>query len=244
VGVAVGIANGLAVTWLKVTPLIATLAMGTLLVGVGLLITGGAPKGSIAPAFAAFGSGHAGGIPLTLIVWAGVAVAVGIAMASTWGRRVYAAGANGRAAYFAGVRVRTVTVSAYALSGLLAALAGLLLVAYSGSPSLGVGDQYIFESIAAAAVGGTLLSGGIGSIAASTGGAVFLSILTSFTTALHVAAGSSYIVQGVVIVVALLAYRLHRSRRRLDGAPHLQQQKATKIQEDVIKDAQSTGSQS
>ena len=81
---------------------------------------------------------------------------------TTFGRRVYAVGVNPRAAFLSGVGVRGVTVALYMLSGVFAALAGIALVAYGGQPSLGLGDPYLFESIAAVVVGGVSILGGRG----------------------------------------------------------------------------------
>ena len=81
---------------------------------------------------------------------------------TTFGRRVYAVGVNPRAAFLSGIGVRGVTVALYTLSGVFAALAGIALVGYGGQPSLGLGDPYLFESIAAVVVGGVSILGGRG----------------------------------------------------------------------------------
>jgi ribose transport system permease protein len=96
---------------------------------------------------------------------------------TTFGRRVYATGNNPRAGYLSGVNVRLLTVSLYALSGLFASLTGLLLMAYGGKATLGMGDPYLFQSIAAIVVGGIYILGGRGHYLGALAGAITLTAL-------------------------------------------------------------------
>ncbi len=205
---AVGLANGLVVTRLGVTPLIATLGMNAILFGAALVYTGGAPHGAIAIGFQRIGSGSVLGFPAATLVWLFVALAVAWACRATvYGRALYAVGANPRAARLMGVPVaRTVTL-AYGGSALLAGVGGLLLTAYIGAPSLGIGTQFMLTSIAAAVIGGTALTGGIGSVVGTIGGTLFITELSSFTNIVRVSTGMQYVVQGVIIGASVLAYR-------------------------------------
>ena len=206
-GLAVGVMNGVFVAFLRVTPLISTLAMNACLFGAALLYTNGAPNGSSAPGFAVFGQGHLAGIPASTICWLAIAIALAFVLRrSTFGRWIYATGANGTAARLMGVPVRFVLVSAYALSGLMATFAGLLLTSYIGSPSLGAGNQYLLTSVAAAVVGGAALTGGIGTIAGAVGGALFITEADSFTTVSHLSTGAQDVVQGAIIAISVLIY--------------------------------------
>jgi ribose/xylose/arabinose/galactoside ABC-type transport system permease subunit len=208
-----GVANGILVTVIGITPLIATLGTNSILFGAALVYTGGAPRGEAAPAFELIGTGTVLGIPNPTLIW----LAIGLAMAwltraTVFGRWLYATGANTEAAAMAGVPVERVTVAAYALSSLLAAAGGLLLTAYIGSPSLGIGNPFLFTAIAAVVVGGAALTGGVGSMIATIGGAVFITELNSFTNIIRVSSGTQFMVQGFIIIASVLIYR------RLSGA--------------------------
>ncbi|MFI6481757.1 ABC transporter permease [Nonomuraea sp. NPDC050663] len=205
VGAAAGLANGLGVAWLGVPAVVMTLGMNGVLQGLSLGLSKGltcATCGSYAP------EPLRGLFPLgALLVWAGVALLVTVVLTlTTFGRRVYAVGVNPRAAYLAGVGVRGVTVALYTLSGVFAALAGVMLVGYGGQPSLGLGDPYLFESIAAVVVGGVSILGGRGHYAGVVAGALTLVAVTTFLQAQRVPEYGRLMIYGLVILVILLAY--------------------------------------
>lgn len=213
----VGLVNGLLVAAAGVTPLIVTLATNSILFGAALVSTGGAPRGSVAPGFAQLGQGHLFGFPASALCWLALAVAlVWLLRRTVYGRRLYAVGANPRAAALMGVAVGRHLVSAYVLSSLLAACGGLLITAYVGLPSLGIGNQFLLSSVAAAVVGGTLLTGGVGGVGGTVGGALFITMLTSFTNILRVSTGTQFVLQGIIIAAAVVLYPIvgGRSGRR------------------------------
>jgi ribose/xylose/arabinose/galactoside ABC-type transport system permease subunit len=113
-----------------------------------------------------------------------------------------------------GVPVRSVQASAYVLSALTATLGSLLLTAYVGTPSLGIGNQFLFSSVAAAVVGGTALTGGIGSVLATVGGAIFITELDSFTNIIQINTGTQMVLQGAIIAASVLLYRTIARKRR------------------------------
>lgn len=205
----VGLVNGLLVTVFAITPLIATLAMNAVLFGAALVYTGGAPRGDTAPAFQIIGTGSVAGIPAPTLIWLAIAALMVVLTRMTiFGRWLYAVGANARAAALIGVPVERVIVSAYVLSALLAGIGGLLLTAYIGSASLGIGNQFLLTSVAAVVVGGAALTGGVGSVIATVGGAIFITELASFTTIIRASTGTQYVVQGAVIIISVVAYRV------------------------------------
>jgi ribose transport system permease protein len=211
---AVGLINGSLITLARVTPLVATLGTNSILFGGALVYTGGAPHGSISPEFAVCGQGHIFGLPVSTVCW----LAIGLAMTwitrqTTFGRRLYAVGANPAAARLMGVPVNRMLICAYILSSVMACLGGLLLTSYIGSPSLGIGDQFLLTSVAAVVVGGTALSGGWGSILGTIGGALFITELNSFTNIVRVSTGSRFVLQGAVIALSVLMYHLVGSKR-------------------------------
>jgi len=209
IGAVVGFINGLLVAVLRVAPIIATLAMNSILFGAALVYTGGAPHGAASPMFNLLGQGSVFHLPASAICWLAVALGLAYAMRrTTYGRWLYAVGANERAARLMGVPTRAVLVAAYGLSAVLAVLGGLLLTAYIGNPSLGIGNQFLLTSVVAVVVGGTALTGGVGSVAATIGGALFVTELNSFTNIAQASTGAQYVIQGVLIALSVVAYRM------------------------------------
>jgi ribose transport system permease protein len=212
---AAGFINGVLVTVIGITPLVATLGANSILFGAALVYTGGAPRGEAADVFELIGTGRVFGIPAPTLIWIALAGALFVGTRLTvYGRWLYATGENSQAARLLGVPVERVTVSAYMLSAVMAALGGLLLTAYVGSPSLGIGNQFLFTSVAAVVVGGAALKGGIGGVLATVGGAIFITELSSFTNIVRVSTGTQFVLQGAIIVLSVLAYRQFSARSR------------------------------
>jgi len=215
----VGLLNGIIITLLKVTPLIATLAMNSILFGAALVYTGGAPHGDAAPGFQWIGAGNLFGLPVSMIVWLAIALAVAWVLRKTvYGRWLYATGANATAARLMGVPVVPIVISAYVASSVLAALGGLLFTAYIGAPSLGIGNSFLLTSVAAVVVGGTVLTGGVGSVIATIGGTIFITELNSFTNVIQITTGTQMVLQGSIIALSVLLYRLIANSPRAQRA--------------------------
>ena len=176
-GAMVGLVNGLCIAYLAVPAVVMTLAMNGIMEGLTLGRTQGLTCetcGSYAPT-SLQNAIHAqvAGIPVELILWFGVILLVTFVLSfTTFGRKIYSTGNNAVASYLAGVNVRVVTVVLYMLSGFFAALAGILLVAYSGQATLGLGDPFLFQSIAAAVIGGVSILGGRGHYLGTVAGAI------------------------------------------------------------------------
>jgi ribose transport system permease protein len=220
IGLAVGAVNGLLVTKARIVPLIVTLAMQAVLFGGALLLTGGIPSGGVPKEFQVIGQGRFFAFPVAAIIW--IALTIGFAILTrrtVYGRRLYAVGSNPRAAHMAGVPVDPTLIAAYAMSGLTAAIAGLVVTAYIGLPALQSGDKYQLPSIAAVAVGGTALSGGIGGVVLSAGGALFMTELGSITNVLQVGTGAQFVIQGAAIVLGTALYSLAQRRRVASPSP-------------------------
>ena len=215
----IGLLNGVIITVLKVTPLIATLAMNSILFGAALVYTGGAPHGDAAPGFQWIGAGNLFGLPVSMIVWLAISLAVAWILRKTvYGRWLYATGANAAAAGLMGVPVVPIVISAYVASAVLAALGGLLFTAYIGAPSLGIGNAFLLTSVAAVVVGGTLLTGGVGSVIATIGGTIFITELNSFTNVIQITTGTQMVLQGSIIALSVLLYRLIANSPRAQRA--------------------------
>lgn len=206
-GVATGVVNGIGIVKFKIPPLIMTLATMSVLKGVSLFLMP-APGGMVAMGFAdafALSWGPVSVMGLSVLALYGIFF---IMLSSTrTGRNMYAAGGDLANARKTGIPVTKVTILGYALSGLLAAVAGIVLAAriFSGDPI--VGDAYSMDSIAAAVVGGTSLLGGIGGVIGSLAGALLISLTKNVLNMLNVFAYYQYIVKGVILVLALLLFQ-------------------------------------
>jgi ribose transport system permease protein len=210
-GLALGAVNGFGVAYLAVPAVVMTLAMNGIMEGLTLGLTKGltcASCSSYAPrVLQDVVHTDVIGIPADLILWLGVAALASVVLAfTTYGRKVYATGNNQTAAFLAGVNVKLVTLSLYALSGMFAALAGIVLVSYSGQPTLGMGDPYLFHSIAAAVIGGISILGGRGNYLGTVAGAVSLVALISLLQAENMPEYGRSIVYGVAILVVLVLF--------------------------------------
>lgn len=212
IGGLAGLVNGVIITRLRVPPLVVTLGMFSILQGIAYVYTGGAPKGEISPALKFVGTGFVGNVPTAVFFWIACTLAgIVILRKTVYGRQLYAVGGNPRASRLSGVHADRVVVLAYVFSGLLAAIAGLILSGYIGTGTLTIGDGRNLDSIAAAVVGGTSLSGGVGTAIGSAGGALFLAMLFSFLRFIGWPYTIQLMVQGLILAIA--AYAHVRSRR-------------------------------
>jgi ribose transport system permease protein len=199
-------ANGLGIALLRIPPFIMTLAVSTIVFGAALGLTSGQPQGTVAPALQTLATGKIAGLPYTvLIILVFFVLAATLQGRTVFGRRVYLLGSNPLAARLSGLRVNALTVAVYALSGLCAGLAGLLLAGYSGSATLDMGNSYLLPSIAAVVVGGASVAGGRGLYLGTLAGAILLNTLDTSISALGLSQGWRSILEGLVIAVALLA---------------------------------------
>lgn len=216
VGLACGIVNGLGIALLGVPAVVMTLGMNGIVQGLTLGATHGLTcSGCTSPAptdLVDAINGHVLGIDASLIIWLVVIVIVTFILAkTTFGRRTYAVGNSDRVSFLAGVNVRLMTIALYALSGFFAALAGIALVGFGGGATLGMGDPYLFQSIAAVVIGGTYILGGRGSYLGTVAGAVVLTALVGVLLAKSAPDYARDIVYGVVILAILLLYGRQRA---------------------------------
>lgn len=211
-GVLIGFINGALVAGLGLASFIVTLAALTYLRGVTYVGTDGRTLFSTELSYASLGSGALLGIPIPVLIMAAVfAVGWYVLNRTVFGRWVYAVGGNAEAARLAGIPVRRVLLTVYVISGLCAAVGGILASArlQSSVPDLGTG--YELSAIAAVVLGGTSLMGGRGSLIGTFVGAAIIGVLVNGMTLLDVSTFYQQIIQGVVIVLAVALDRL-RSR--------------------------------
>jgi erythritol transport system permease protein len=211
-GALMGAINGLAVTRLRVAPFIATLGMLYVARGIALLISDGAtfPNLQGSPdlgntGFVFLGSGTILGLPTP--IWLMIVVgALGafVAGKTPFGRQVYAIGGNERAAALAGVRVGRVKWTVYVISGVCAALAGLVIAAQLAAAHPATGETFELNAIAAVVLGGTSLSGGRGGVGGTLIGAFVIGVLSDGLILLGVSEFWQIVIKGLVIVVAVV----------------------------------------
>jgi ribose transport system permease protein len=203
-GLAVGLANGFGVAVVGISPIIMTLGMNGLVQGVVDVVTNGAGFLNAPSWVGTLGSGSTLGAPNILIAWGAVAiVAVVVLGNTTLGARLYATGSSSTASTFAGLRVRRVLIAAYAVDGLVATFGGILLCGYVGESYLGMGDPYLFMSVAAAVIGGVSIYGGRGSYIGVIGGALTLTLLGYLFAAFALGQAPSDVAEGVIVVLVV-----------------------------------------
>jgi ribose transport system permease protein len=214
-GAAAGLVNGLVVTFLRVTPFVATLATSTGLGGAALLIIDGKSV-SIGEALTPLGFGEVlGMIPALVVVAIAVCIAAGLVLRWTaFGRNAYAIGGNERAARLAGIPVARTKLLLYTLGGLLAGLGGVMLVARLGAASPGTGGLPLeLTVVAAVVIGGTALHGGSGTVVGTALGVVLLGVVTNAINLLQINANYQDVALGAVLLVAAVTNHLR-------GRPH------------------------
>jgi ribose transport system permease protein len=203
-GVLIGAINGAGVALFGVPPIIMTLAVNVILQGGILVYTGGTPQATAPSLIQFLAVGRLGPIPVVAIIWGVLAVGASVLLSKTaFGRQLYAVGSSATVAEFSGVPIVRTTILAYTLSGFTAALAGMLLTGYTAQAYLGMGDPYLFTSIAAVAIGGASILGGGGHYIGTIAGAFVLTILTGLLPALNLSNGALLIVYGVVILITV-----------------------------------------
>jgi ribose transport system permease protein len=218
-GALVGLVNGLVTTRLRVPSFIATLGMLLILDGAVFYWTDGAPKGSLTEGFRTLGRGGVDDVPVleqlpwSVVVFLAVGIGSVLLMRADLGKQFAAVGDNDRAAALSGVPVPRVRTIAFVLSGLLAALAGILLGGFAGV-SAQVGEGLEFQAITAVVLGGVVLGGGRGSVVAAIAGALTLEALFTLLNLLGVSGALEDTVEGLIIIaaVAFAAFRLRSDR--------------------------------
>lgn len=215
VGIAVGLMNGVGIHWLKIPPFIMTLGVGTVIQGIFLIYTKGAPKGNAAPLLKAIcGQSLVGIISGIVLIWALMAfIAILVLKRTPYGRKLYSVGINEQAARFSGIHTGRVIFSVYLISAVIAAISGFFLVGYTGTSFLDVGTSYNTKTIAAVIIGGTAITGGKGGYVGTIAGAVIMTILEDFLTIISIPEAGRQIMQGVIIILLVLLYSRERHKK-------------------------------
>jgi inositol transport system permease protein len=209
-GLAAGLINGFLIARTGIPPFIATLGMMVTARGIAKWYTRGQPVSMLTDSYAAIGSWI-----WPVIIFLAVAAIFHIVLRYTrYGKFTYAIGANVQAARVSGIDVGRHLIKVYAVAGLLAGLAGIVTSSRAISGQAGMGVMYELDAIAAAVIGGTSLSGGVGRITGTVIGTLILGVMTSGFTFLRVDAYYQEIVKGMIIVAAVVVDQ-YRQRNRM-----------------------------
>lgn len=214
-GLVAGVVNGALISWGRLPPFIVTLGTMSVARGAALLFTEGRPVSGFEPAFRAIATGRPAYVPAPVIVMAAVyLVAHFVLTRTTFGRYVYAIGGNEEATRLSGVAILFNKTMIYGVSGLMSAIAAVILTARLNSAQPIAGMMYELDAIAATVIGGTSLMGGEGSLGGTLIGALIMGVLRNGLNLLGVSSFLQQIVIGAVIVVAVLLDTLLKRKHR------------------------------
>ncbi|ERK72057.1 MULTISPECIES: ABC transporter permease [Leifsonia] len=203
-GFLAGAVNGILITALKLPPFIATLGTMSIYQGLAYVVTNGTPVYNVPTDFVLLLNSYIGGVPIVVVVVIVVAILAWLLLRRTvFGQNVIATGGSEETAWLSGVRVTRVKILVYGISGALAALAGLVIVARISAAQSEAGSPYLLTAIAAAVIGGANLMGGEGRIAGTLVGALILGALTNGLVLLNVPSFYEQIVTGAVVLIAV-----------------------------------------
>jgi ribose transport system permease protein len=220
-GVACGAVNGFLVEYLRLSPLVTTLATGQVMAGLASIWYGGGTNNLVVPQTwqRLTGDTFGGGISYILLIAVVAALLLSVVLSYTAvGRRLTAASTSPRAAAYQGIAARRYRAAAYLAAAVLYSLAGILFVGDIGTATLSLGNVYQLSTIVAVVLGGAALSGGRLHPAATVAGALFLSLINQDVAASGIAVGAQGVIQGAVLVLAMAAAAigtLRGIRRRL-----------------------------
>lgn len=200
----IGFLNGLAVANLRMPALIVTFASQTIFEGIAYMICGGIPIFGFSDEFAFIGQGYLAKIPFPIYLLAAAFLIGGfILVKAFFGRYIYAVGGNEDAAELSGIRVKGVKWLVYALSGLFAGIAGIVMLSRTNSGQPTAGKGYEFDVITAVVLGGVSVNGGSGKISNVLAGVLIIGMLSNGMVLLNVSSYSQMVVKGIILVIAV-----------------------------------------
>jgi len=221
-GLVFGAVNGFFIAYLKLTPFIVTLATMEIYKGIVFVITKGMPITGMPKSAQQLANGVIGGIlPNVVVIMAVICILLTIMLNKTkTGRYIYALGGNRNCARIVGVPIERIELLVYSLSGLLAAIAGVLMACKLASFQASIGESWQMDSITSAVLGGTSMAGGIGTVVGTIIGGLLSGVITTCITLLRVSSYWETIVTGAVVLIAVLIDALKDNaslRQRIRG---------------------------
>ncbi|CAN5769366.1 ABC transporter permease [soil metagenome] len=208
IAAAIGALNGIGIAVLGISPIVMTLAMGGILQAAALIYCNGSPVSLVPKALHWLMRGELLAVPP--VVWLMAPFVIGASLLlthTTFGRRLFAVGNSPRVAELAGVPVAPVLITSYALSAVCAACVGMMISGFGFQATLDMGDAFLMPSIAAAVMGGTLITGGRGHYVGMFGGALLLTALSTLLSGILLPAAARNIIFGGVVLMAVIALR-------------------------------------
>ena len=200
----IGYLNGLVITKLNLTPFIVTLAVSEISKGFVLVITKGSTIQGIKGTILQLGQGMLGAVPVPIIIFVLLCLLVTYVLRFTpFGRELFAIGGNPAAARLVGIQVKKKTRLVYMLSGIFAAFAGIMIACRYNSGQPTIGETWVMSSITAAVIGGTSMSGGIGSAFGTLVGALLMQLLQNSIVILNVSQYWEQVMTGGVVLIAV-----------------------------------------
>jgi putative xylitol transport system permease protein len=205
VGTSLGACNGILIAWVRLPAFVVTLGMLSAVRGLTLIYSRGMPISNLSPGFKFLGQGIAWGVPVPVLLFAATVLAAWIVLRYTiYGRRIYAVGGNIRSARTCGINASGIIFSVYVLMGAMSALAGLILTARTTAALPQAGVAYELDAIAAVVIGGTSLSGGVGSVVLTVVGVLIIGLLNNGLDLLGISSYYQQVIKGLMIVAAVL----------------------------------------
>ncbi|MDC7744393.1 ABC transporter permease [Rhizobium binxianense] len=216
IGCAIGAVNGLLIAYLEINPFVVTLGTMSILTGLATTISNGFPVFGVPEAFTyVFNQSRPLGLPAPLVAAIALAALLHLLLTrTTFGRILYLIGDNARAAMVAGRNVKLHLFLAYSGCGAIAALAGLMMTAGTGSGEPNLGTSLVLNSIAAAVVGGASLRGGVGSVQAPILGALLVTIVSVGMNLAQIDGSLQSVIIGFIVIVAAFAGTIGEKLRR------------------------------
>ncbi len=216
VGAVIGLINGVGISFLKISPLVMTLGMSGVVTGLILVVQHGNVSGAVSPLMTkVIARPLLLGIPGAIIIWVIFGALMWLLMERTaFGKSLFAIGTNRVTARLSGVNVTGMVLATYALAGALCGFGGFLVVGNTGVVFINIGNPFLFPSIAAVAVGGTLLSGGKGTYVGTMAGALVLTLITSLLTTMQMPDSVRRMVLGATLLVLISIYGRQQALRQ------------------------------
>jgi ribose transport system permease protein len=212
-GLAVGLFNGVLVGLRRSSAVIVTLAVSIILVGIVQYLASGKPPGDVPKALTSLYALRPAGVPLAILIWAGLTLALSVFLGRfVYGRFVDAVGENPTAAHFAGVPVARTVVTAHVIAGLMAGIAGLVQTASIAVGSIRFGLDLPLNAVAATILGGVIFGRGEGGVWGPFFGVMFFALLFVVMTTFGIDEPGKLIAQGIIILLAAIFYGLRTAR--------------------------------
>lgn len=199
-----GILNGLIVAKTSAPSLVATLGTMTLIQGIGMAITGGASIGDIDPAFSGFGKAVFLGLPVIFWLFLVVALVLGLVLSLTeFGRKLYLYGGNPVAARFSAFHNEKMSMILFMLTGVLAGVAGLIILSRVNSAKVGYGDSYLLQTMIVCVIGGIDPNGGKGKVQGVVIAIILMQVMSSAFTIMSLSPYTKKLIWGVMLILVL-----------------------------------------